>query len=373
MRQQTRQKYDLPVVNKPVVESTSKPEHVNFFKDLEDGAIVTTAKNKEHEQEIKEEKEKYEKQIGYLTYLGQDTNEATGKVSWYNKPRSSLVTETDGECDMKGKSKLDPICKYQHLFPKRQYPKKTSKPESVLTTSPKKHKKHKKHKSKHGKRSRRSSSESSSNSDTERLAKAQKLQILRQERLKREREEKLRADKLLAKMKGEDVVEKVEEPPPFVQKYNSQFNPHLARQNAVWIPNSIRTGQDGTRFEPGGETKENVAIFCPPKYNVTKWRAVLVIYVAVWILRLLRKLFVRHHKRRFSWAEFLVANRGLKLNKCMVLPWNLANNFSINKSLFFNFFVSFVLSEVHRICRTEWDCGQKPLAGHQLHSLRKNS
>lgn len=59
--------------------------HINLFEDFEKGKTVSNATNAEREKEKKEEREKYEKQIGYLTYLGQDTVEATGCVSWYNK------------------------------------------------------------------------------------------------------------------------------------------------------------------------------------------------------------------------------------------------------------------------------------------------
>lgn len=68
----------LPVSEEP-------QQHINLFEDVEQGQIVSNATNAEYEKEKKEEREKYEKQIGYLTYLGQDTVEATGCVSWYNK------------------------------------------------------------------------------------------------------------------------------------------------------------------------------------------------------------------------------------------------------------------------------------------------
>ena len=57
----------------------SQSTHVNFFEELEAGESGTSQGNVEREKEKKQEQEEYEKKIGLLTYLGQDTNELTGK------------------------------------------------------------------------------------------------------------------------------------------------------------------------------------------------------------------------------------------------------------------------------------------------------
>ena len=56
-------------------------KHVNLFEDLESGETTASA-NKDHEAEKTKEKEDYEKKIGLLTYLGQDSQELTGERSW---------------------------------------------------------------------------------------------------------------------------------------------------------------------------------------------------------------------------------------------------------------------------------------------------
>ncbi|XP_050351611.1 leukocyte receptor cluster member 1 homolog [Nymphalis io] len=207
-------------------------EHINLFADLEH-AIQTT--NKEHDKEIKEKNEEYEKKIGYLTYLGQDTNEALGKKNWYNvipestrfsrssdikdtyeklmlkdkdgKIKEKLKDEKDGEIAWSAKQQLDPMNSFKSFC-------HNSKNKDIFKK--KLDNKKKNQKSKH------------KNKDD--LKK--KLQKLREARLKREQQEKYRTEMFLSKLNGTaPEKEKDEKIPKIKPKYNSQFNPEIARQN----------------------------------------------------------------------------------------------------------------------------------------------
>lgn len=238
-------------------EGSTSLNHINFFHDLEEGNAEQKQVNKEHEKEKKEEKEKYEKQIGYLTYLGQDTNEALGKKSWYDAlPDRSNNDQT--ELYMKGKIREDPledIKKFTDLVKKADEIRKTN--ERQLLYKPvideleqirnKKRKyicdctsgpsvevrrEHKNKRKYNAKKQSCSSASETSDSDTEKekLERQKKLELLRVERLKREKAEKQRTEKLLTELKGKQRGQEVVKD-KFVPKYNSQFNPELAKQN----------------------------------------------------------------------------------------------------------------------------------------------
>lgn len=326
--------------------------NINFFKDLEEGKN-TKASNEEYEEEKKAEQEKYEKKIGYLTYLGQDSVEATGGKAWYELDASKVTQKDDvdvefHEVGLKSKNRLDPIndiIKYTGMKIGKTYkitPKltidtancsvntvpnegnqiqgKASSPEyfKYHCKKRKKHKKeHKKRKKlkkrwpreyssdddekkirdkerhrnskrgkdscsdndsglkkrrkiggcrkshekdqykqkckrKHKSKSRSSSSSNNSSSmsgsssqsscDDEEIAKEKqrKLEVLRAERLKREAEERQKAEKLLAGKKSDSAETPCEIKPTFQQKYNSQYNPNIARQNQE--PKTLEAG-----------------------------------------------------------------------------------------------------------------------------------
>ncbi|OWR48466.1 Leukocyte receptor cluster member 1 [Danaus plexippus plexippus] len=221
-------------------ETNNPAEHINLFSDIEH-ALQTT--NKEHDKEKKEKQEEYEKKIGYLTYLGQDTNEALGKKNWYEvppessrfsrsadikdtydklvlkdadgKPKDKLFDEKDGEVAWKAKQSLDPMNTFKKYC--------SSQPKTLTKTKDTQSNKLDMHKSNKSKTSKKDKHKSDSQI---------KLQKLREARLKREMQERAKTEMFLSKLSGIEPVEtEKKEPKKVVPKYNSQFNPELARQN----------------------------------------------------------------------------------------------------------------------------------------------
>lgn len=185
--------------------------------------------------------------VNFFTNLGQGSKEASGESPWYEKP-SLLKSLQKEEVDLKSeklKEMFDPLRVVRHhlgitekstptasrTLGDLRFPSKTL----SITPSPKA----KKSKKKKKKKSKKRSETSSDSSDTEDDDKKIKLALLRAKRLQREKEERLKSDKLFASIYGESSSEKPKDqsteleakPRPVVRKYNSQYNPDLARQN----------------------------------------------------------------------------------------------------------------------------------------------
>ncbi|XP_052072654.1 leukocyte receptor cluster member 1 homolog [Mytilus californianus] len=191
--------------------------HINFFKDAEDG-IVEKKKNVEHEKEKKDEKEKWEKNVGILTYLGQ--SQTDDPTPWYlSKKRKK---EEDGaisprrERDEKRKKLMDPI------YDLKNYVEKTKDAHSPERHKHKhKHKEKKKHKHKSKDKDRPQTTSSSKT-----------IEQLRAERLRRESDEKKKTSELMAKLRGESVPDKSDHVELNERRrgYNSQYNPDFVRR-----------------------------------------------------------------------------------------------------------------------------------------------
>ncbi|RUS79496.1 hypothetical protein EGW08_012728 [Elysia chlorotica] len=227
-------------------------EHMNFFKDIEDG-LVKQGTNKEHEAEKKKEQEELEKRIGLLTYLGQTALENKESAPWYlDKSLRKKAEDEEGEkkedreaelkraMQQKRMDEMDPLLQMKDYIEK-------------------KHKKHKKHKHKDKKRrhreeERKRKSLSSAAPSISAPAPKKTIEEMRAERIARERKEKLRAQALLSpstatatgtadsaskygaqKNRGDsssssDDYDSEGQRRGVKRRYNSQYNPEFVRQ-----------------------------------------------------------------------------------------------------------------------------------------------
>ncbi|XP_055991779.1 leukocyte receptor cluster member 1 [Sorex fumeus] len=177
---------------------------VNLFRELlEEGKGVSRG-NKEYEEEKRQEKERQEKALGILTYLGQSAAEAQTQPPWYQLPPERGGPPPGPSPDEKIKTRLDPLREMQkHLGKKRRHSSDG-----------------------HGGRSKKEKAE-----PEKPPRRPPSLDQLRAERIRREAAERARAEALLAQVRGEAAPgPPEEETDERRRRYNSQFNPQLARR-----------------------------------------------------------------------------------------------------------------------------------------------
>ncbi|XP_003406649.1 leukocyte receptor cluster member 1 [Loxodonta africana] len=179
------------------------PGPVDLFRELLEEGKGVTRSNKEYEEEKRQEKERQEKALGILTYLGQSAAEAQTQPPWYQLPPGRGPPQPGPGPDEKIKSCLDPLREMQkHLGKKRRHSGDKGRP-----------------------------SRKEKPLEKQRPKEPPSLDQLRAERLQREAAERTRAEALLARIRGgapqEDPPEETDERR---RRYNSQFHPQLARR-----------------------------------------------------------------------------------------------------------------------------------------------
>ncbi|XP_067681633.1 leukocyte receptor cluster member 1 homolog [Haliotis asinina] len=217
-----------------VLEADHQPQHINFFKEIEDG-MKKHGTNADHEAEKKAEKEKWEKSIGLLTYLGQSAVETQESDPWYLVPQKRKRKRDDEEeeeeekkfdlksmKERKRQEHLDPMNKMKEYVHKKKHKHHKEKKHKHHSKVKDRHSKVKDSKVKDHKHKKKSSSHGSSSTTIEQLRAA---------RLRREADERKKTQLLMARLHGDAPQEPVEEPVGDRQrKYNSQYNPEFVRQ-----------------------------------------------------------------------------------------------------------------------------------------------
>lgn len=211
--------------------SQTEKKQFNLFDDFKDKFTSDSEKSKEK----KIEQESWEVRTGIFSYLDgrykYDQNKNDDE--WYLKSHEERMKLNENNIK-DNKNKHDPLetMKSYLAVMKKNESSNDIKSNSKCTSinlqmdhfnakKKKKHKKRKKHK-------RNISSDSSSDSDDEKSRKKLLMENLRAQRLEREKEERKRTMLLL---QGNNQIKS--EQSEIKQKYNSQFNPMIARQNFI--------------------------------------------------------------------------------------------------------------------------------------------
>lgn len=199
---------------------TLDDQFLNLFQQEKEGKF-NEDKNAEVEAEKRVEVEKYEKKIGLLRYLNDDSIDSIKNKPWCHtvgptkRSASAAVTiaDTSNEVDLKMKNLLDPVNIMKSHF------KNASDDADDADKGSKKKKK--------AKKSEKESKEKQQDKTTNiPVKKSKTIEEMRAERLKREMEERLKAERLL---KPVAVAQKPVELDERKRKYNSQYNPDSSR------------------------------------------------------------------------------------------------------------------------------------------------
>jgi len=141
--------------------------------------------NTEHAREKKEEREKEERKLGVLTYLGQSAVDQSAQPWYFQAPDRKCGPEVDA----KRKSRLDPFTEVSRRVKRKKMKEKKKKKKSRLKS----------------------------------------LEDLRAERLEREKKERARSKALTSGVtlkSADDVVSDLRD-----REFNNQFNPHLSKSS----------------------------------------------------------------------------------------------------------------------------------------------
>nr|ACC68928.1 leukocyte receptor cluster member 1 (predicted) [Rhinolophus ferrumequinum] len=203
LRKKARHQNSLPELEAAEAGAPSSGP-VDLFRELLEEGKGETRGNKEYEEEKRQDKERQEKALGILTYLGQSAAEAQTQPPWYQLPPGRGPSPPGPGPDVKIKNRLDPLQEMQKHLGKR------------------------KHSGDDGGRSRKEKE----GSHKQRPNEPPSLDQLRAERHRREAAERARAEALLARVRGGAPQEEQpeEEADDRRRRYNSQFNPQLARR-----------------------------------------------------------------------------------------------------------------------------------------------
>ncbi|XP_072350745.1 leukocyte receptor cluster member 1 homolog [Scyliorhinus torazame] len=169
--------------------SEAAPRSLNLFNELE-GDSRRKIGSKEHEAEKRQEKEKQERALGLLTYLGQSSSEAQTNKPWYQDCPGQRAERASEETDSRLKRQMDPLLLMrQHLRKAGKLPSSERRPPA--------------------------------------MGRARGAQGLQAERLLREETERARA---LLLLRGGGRVLPEPEMDDRKRAYNSQFHPSLSNK-----------------------------------------------------------------------------------------------------------------------------------------------